>query len=246
VTERRKVVAEVVALYLLTLIAIRGVVELVRGLGLNELLLAAVPILFMYAPVWSCRLRGADPDRYPISILWPWTDPKPWLEALRLNAILWAALFVPFVLGYHLWQTYGLPALQEILPWRLYARAPELQWIWPASPIKLLLYHVFFVAIPEEMFYRGYLQSRLDEVLPPRWSVLGTMVGPGLLATCVLFAFGHSLVILQWWHVFIIVPSLVFGWLRIRTGDVIAGALFHASCNVTVAVLDTLYGIVPP
>lgn len=243
---RRQVVTEVLVLYLVTLVAIRGVVELVRGLGLHELLLAAVPILFMYTPVWSCRWRGADPDRYPISIAWPWTDGKVWLDALKINLALWAVLTVPFVLGYHLWQTIGVPTVQELLHVRLYPELPALQWTWPSAPLKLALYHLFFVAIPEEMFYRGYLQSRLDEVFAPRWNVLGTLVGPGLLITCVLFAFGHSLVILQWWHVFIVVPSLVFGWLRIRTGDVIAGALFHAWCNVTVAVLDTLYGIVPP
>ena len=245
-SQRRKVLLEVAVLYLVTLAAIRGVVELEAVVNSPyDILLVAVPILFMYAPVWSCRLRGADPDQYPISIVWPWTDPKPWLEALRINLVLWAVVLVPFVLGFHLWHTYGVPALAD-LGVRLYPKLPELQWTWPSAPLQLALYHLFFVAVPEEMFYRGYVQSRLDEVFPPRWRVLGALVGPGLLLTCVIFAFGHSFVIWQWWHVFIVVPSLVFGWLRIRTGDVIAGALFHAWCNVTVAVLETLYGIVPP
>ena len=67
-----------------------------------------------------------------------------------------------------------------------------------------------------------------------------------VLWTCLLFAFGHSLVIFQWWHVFIIIPSLAFGWLRERTDGIVAGAFFHAWCNVAVTTLDTLYGIVPP
>ena len=71
-------------------------------------------------------------------------------------------------------------------------------------------------------------------------------VRPGWLLTCVLFAFGHSIVIFQWWHFAIFFPALVFGWMRARTGGVIAGALFHAWCNVTVNVLDALYGVVHP
>lgn len=243
-----RVWGEVLALYFGTLVAIRAAVQVVGGLSgvpYADLLLAVVPILFMYAPVWACRLRGADPWDYPMALP-SFRESEPWVEALRLNLVLWAVLAVPFVLAYHGWQTYGVPWLQDALGVRLFAKLPALQWTFPSNPLKLVAYHLFYVAIPEEMFYRGYLQSRLDEILPPRWTVLGTKVGPGLLATCVLFAFGHSIVILQWWHVFIVVPSVVFGWLRARTNGVVAGAFFHAWCNVTVATLDTLYGIVPP
>lgn len=236
---------EVPLLYLLTLVAIRVVVQLVQTAGLPELLLAAVPILFMYAPVWSCRLRGADPWDYPMALP-SFRDTEAWLGAAKLTVVLCVVIVVPYVLGYHLWQTVLVPALQDGLHVHLYSVRPALRWTWPANPLKLVAYHLFFVAIPEEMFYRGYLQTRLDELWAPRWSVLGTRVGPGLLVTCVLFAFGHSLVVLQWWHVFIVVPSLAFGWLRQRTGGIVAGAFFHAWCNVTVAVLDTMYGIVPP
>lgn len=242
---RLAVWGEVLGLYLITLVAIRAVVELVPALGLPDVLLAAVPILFMYAPVWSCRLRGDDPWAYPMALP-SFGEAGPWLEAARWALLLAAAVAVPFVLGYHFWQTMGVPWLQDLLGVRLFSRPPALGWTWPAAPLKLVVYNLFFVAIPEEMFYRGYMQTRLDRLYRPRWRVLGTRIGPGLLWTCLLFAFGHSLVVVQWWHVFIIVPSLAFGWLRARTGGIVAGALFHAWCNVTVTTLDTLYGIVPP
>jgi uncharacterized protein len=245
VSDRAKVWAEVWALYLLTLIAIRLVVTIVQGTGAPDLLLVASPLLFMYAPVWACRLRGADPWDYPMAL------PALSERGVWVRGLLWACLFaallaVPFFVGYHLWQTTGVPLVEDALHVRLYPRRPALAWTWPSAPLKLVAHHLVFVAFPEEMFYRGYLQTRLNELYPQRWRVFGVAVGPALLFTSVLFAFGHSLVVVQWWHVFIVVPSLAFGWLREKTGGIVAGAFFHAWCNVTVSTLDTLYGIVPP
>ncbi|HHO50297.1 MAG TPA: CPBP family intramembrane metalloprotease [Deltaproteobacteria bacterium] len=244
---QRAVLIEVGLLYVVTLLAIRGIVSLVQGLGLPDVLLVAVPVLFMYAPVWSCRLRGADPWAYPMALPdWPWNNPGDWWRALRWGGGLSLLVAIPFVVGYHVWQIELVPLVQDALGVRLYPIPPRLRWIWPSNLPLLVAYHLFYVAIPEEMFYRGYMQTRLDEVWAPRWSIAGAVVGPGLLVTCVLFALGHSLVVVQWWHVFIVIPSLGFGWLRARTGGVLAGAFFHAWCNVSVGTLDTLYGIVPP
>lgn len=244
---RGPVLKEVLALYVVTLVAIRIAVDLNRLAGLPEIILAAVPILFMYAPVWVCQWRGVDSWDYPLAVP-AFRDWRAWLRPMGPAAAFAAAIFVPFVLGYHVWQTQGVPWVEELLSVRLYPSRPSLQWTLPTALgfLKLVGYQVFFVAIPEEFFYRGYMQTRLDETFGRPWKVFGTYVGPGLLWTCVLFAFGHSFVILQWWHVFIIFPSLAFGWLRARTDGVLAGAYFHAFCNLTVGVLDTMYGIVPP
>ena len=246
---------EVVGLWLVTLLAISGVVAGVRA-GAPDLLLAAVPILFMYAPVWWLRARGEDPDAYPLHLP-AFSDRAAWAEAFRVAGVPILVLFVPFVLGYHLWQTEGLPLvarwLLETFPeWsrELGVGIPNIRyegtWPRPGTFAMLVGYHLFFVAIPEELFYRGYMQSRLDAQFGTPWRILGADLGWGWLITCVLFALGHSLVQVQWWHLFIVFPSLIFGWMRARTGGIMAGALFHAWSNITVTTLDTLYGIVPP
>lgn len=227
----RPVLREVVLLWLATLLAIRLVVSAVTGLGLPDLVLVLVPVLFMYAPVALLRARGVDSDLYPLALP-AFRDRASWLGAARLAFGVAAIVAVPYLVAYHLWQT------------ALFGLSPS--WTLPSSMLTLVGYHLFFVAIPEEMFYRGYMQSRLDEVWAPRWTILGARLGPGWLLTCALFAFGHSIVLFQWWHFAIFAPSLVFGWMRARSGGVVAGALFHAWCNVTVTTLDTLYGVVPP
>jgi len=117
---------------------------------------------------------------------------------------------------------------------------------WSALPdafLTLVAYQIFFVAIPEEFFYRGYLQTRLNELHPRRFTVLGVRLGWGAVVANLLFAFGHSVVQLQWWHFATFFPGLLFAWARERTGGVVPGALFHAFCNVSVITLDALYGI---
>ncbi len=232
----RGVWVEQIGLWLATLLLIRLVV-LINDAGMHEVVLAFVPVLFMYMPVLACWVRGVDDAIYPLGIPRIRGNPGPWVEALKINAVLIGGIAIPFVIAYHFWQTLVF--------------GHEFEGTLPSQPFMLVGYHLFFVAIPEEMFYRGYMQSRFDEAYPPeqsrfRMRIGRDVLGSGLLITCVLFAFGHSIVQVQWWHFAIILPSLVFGWLRTRTDNIIAGAFFHAWCNITVAFLDTAYGIVPP
>lgn len=224
---RRAVLLELTALWLVTLLAIRLVVS-VQAMGLPDWTLAAVPFLFIYVPVALCRWRGVDSYAYRIAIP-AFSDRPAWREAFRWAGILIAIVAVPWFIGYHLYQTH------------LFGLSPH--WKMPKDAALLVPYHLFFVAIPEEFFYRGYLQTRLNEVFPRKFLLFGQPVGWAIPIACLFFAFGHSLVVLRWWHFATFFPGLIFGWLREKTGNPLAGALFHAWCNVTVTTLDTIYGI---
>ena len=227
--DRRSVFWEVALMWLGTLVVVRVWLAIVDA-GLHEVFKAVVPILFMYVPVFVCWLRGVDSYDYPLYIP-RLRDGDAWGEALRLNAVVIVLFTGPYLVGYHFWTT-------------IVMRGEYMSGELPESVLMLVGYHLFFVAVPEEFFYRGYVQTRLDEVYRPKWNIFGVKMGWGWLLTCVIFAFGHSIVIFQWWHFAIIFPSLIFGWLRSRTGGVLAGAIFHAWCNVTVSILDHVYGLV--
>lgn len=213
---------------MVTLLLIRAVVMLQRGAGLPDWVLAAVPLLFIYAPVLLCRLRGVDSWSYRLSIP-AFRDVGAWAGALKLTALVSAVIGLPFLGGYHVYQT------------RLFGAEPGAGL--PDGLLTLVAYQLFFVAIPEEFFYRGYFQTRLNELFPRRWLVFGTPIGWGAVIASAYFAFGHSLVEVQWWHFATFFPGLVFAWMRERTGGVVAGAFFHAVCNITVVMLDTHYGL---
>lgn len=157
-------------------------------------------------------------------------DPRRLLRD-GLRAVAWSVglallFFPPFWYGYVLW-------------WK-----PTSPFVLPAFDGLLTdaLGQLLVIALPEEAFYRGYLQTTLDEQLPSGRRLLGARVGWGLVVTSALFAVGHVLTEVHPNRLAVFFPALVFGWLRARTGGVGAPALFHALCNLFASYVGRGYG----
>ena len=111
----------------------------------------------------------------------------------------------------------------------------------PPDAAMLALSQLVVVAIPEELFFRGYLMERLERVWPPTRRLFGAKVGWALLVSSALFAIGHVAVIPNPQRLAVFFPALLFGWMRARTGSIAAGALYHALCNILADTLHTSY-----
>jgi membrane protease YdiL (CAAX protease family) len=143
-----------------------------------------------------------------------------------------ALVAVPFFFGWRVWESHFAP--------------PGLSFALSVPPMEAaneVAGQLFVIALPEEAFYRGYLQSRLDDAWPPRWRVLGATVGPGLLGASVIFALGHVATVHFATRLAVFFPALLFGWLRARTGGIGASVCFHMLCNVYSQALGRGYGI---
>ena len=151
--------------------------------------------------------------------------------ALAWAAALLAIVAVPYWFGWRHW-------------WKpTHAFAPQLLFARPTDAANEILGQLVVIALPEEAFYRGYLQSRLDEVWPGRVSIAGARVGLGLVVASVIFALGHVATIHSPVRLAVFFPALVFGWLRARTGGIGASIVFHGACNVLSEALGRGYGI---
>ncbi|MGC4064207.1 MAG: MrtC family glutamic-type intramembrane protease [Polyangiaceae bacterium] len=99
------------------------------------------------------------------------------------------------------------------------------------------------VALPEEVFYRGYLQTSLDDAWKSRVKLFGGTLSPGLVVTSAIFALGHVLTEPNPSRLAVFFPSLLFGWLRTRTRGVGASVGFHALSNLYSAYLGRCFGM---
>jgi len=89
----------------------------------------------------------------------------------------------------------------------------------------------------EEIFFRGYIQSRVDQAFGCPFRLLGFEFGMGLLVSSLLFGLIHALNTVDyfgghfdfgWWYgVQNIFTGLFFGCVRARTGSVLPGAILH-------------------
>ena len=236
--QRRKVWFELMALWLGILLLIRLLVFLYNSLGVHEVVLGAVPLLFIYGPVLLCNVRKTDSYAYRLYVP-GFSDIQTWLQACKLALMLNVGIWVWFIPLYWLYYTYGMQFFWGI-------EAKSFVGTLPKELLLTVLYQIFYVALPEEFFYRGYFQTRLNELYPRKWNIWGAQLGMGAVYANLFFAFGHSVVQFQWWHFATFFPGMLFAWAREKSNGVASGALFHACCNIGIIVLDTAFGLRSP
>jgi membrane protease YdiL (CAAX protease family) len=105
--------------------------------------------------------------------------------------------------------------------------AIDFAWQLDAAAISRSLVHqLVWVALPEEIFFRGYLWQRLQQEADP--APTRTRL---ILANATLFAITHYLIHPGGWALATWLPGLYFAWLRCRTGTVTLPILCHALAN---------------
>jgi membrane protease YdiL (CAAX protease family) len=187
--------------------------------------------LFLYLPLWAMRRRDEYPEDYGART-------EGWQRSLRLFLILSAITLPLYAAGFFLYAK-----LSHSLPWEVarslspYRPRADIAFRLPRRFPLHVVDQLLVVALPEEFFYRGYLQQRLELQFGEGRPILGIRAGRAFLLTQVLFALGH-LVEPYPWRLAVFFPALLFGWLRKRSQTLLAGVLYHAACNLTVLVLE--------
>lgn len=220
---------------LVTAFSITAIVTLISYLAPPTYAATLVGAVFLASTYWLVLRHDTSTIRHHGLGFGGVFEPEPFefkaIASAAGSAALWCAgmalLFLPpFLIGYRIW--FG--------PEQSLAFAPS------SEPFDEALGQVFAVALPEEMFYRGYLQTALDDAIRPRFRVLGASIGWGLVISSAVFALGHLLTTPNPARLAVFFPSLLFGWLRTRTGGIGAAVLFHAACNLFSAYLARGYG----
>ncbi|MBI2082826.1 MAG: CPBP family intramembrane metalloprotease [Deltaproteobacteria bacterium] len=168
-------------------------------------------LLLFYIPIIHNRFRRLSLHFFESNL-------RHLTASLKIFFFTSLLIFPLFLIGNHLYQTviWG-HSFNPSLPERLSS---------------LLLLQVALIALPEEVFFRGWLQPLIRKHLPPFKTIA---------LTSFIFAFSHSVIAMQWWHFAIFFPGCVFGWLKEKTGTVTASVLFHTVSNLLVAWISSAY-----
>lgn len=106
----------------------------------------------------------------------------------------------------------------------------------------LLFYQFMYVALAEEVFFRGYLQCNILKLAQPitdRRLWVKKWISIVLSAAC--FAFAHVIVQGRITSILTFLPGLVLGWLFIRTGSLLAPVLFHGLANICYIIIVGMF-----
>ena len=89
------------------------------------------------------------------------------------------------------------------------------------SPGAFLMRQAFLVALPEEVFFRGYLYDAFEE---KGWEPI--------IPSSLLFAAGHLVIHASLFRALTFFPALLFGWGRKKSGNIYVPVLLHLLFNL--------------
>jgi membrane protease YdiL (CAAX protease family) len=221
---RKALVTEIIAVFGLQLAIIVTLVQLDNILGFGGNLHVLVGVVFIALPVMILDRRGRPYYRYGMRVDKVHVD-------LFFTLAAAAVTFIPIaLLASYVWEFVWDTNLR---PWRF---------VLPAGYPGVAISHLLVVALPEEVFYRGYIMGRLDDIFPKKINIIGAKIGWSLPIQAVLFALGHFLVDFNPGRLAVFFSALAFGWLKTRRQSLGAPVLFHAASNIFMQLLLAGYG----
>lgn len=235
------------------LLAFAGVAVLVTGLvqikftlpAVGQLGSALVAVLFLYVPVFFAWRRKEDLDTYGF-------HSEPVKRGLIFASVAFAVIFPLFVAGYFAFYEIACKSdlLSNLVPRGMCTRYGGLDAVhWPKVALmaestaqiftlEFCAVQLIVVALPEELFFRGFLLHLLEKRFPPKRKVLGGGIGLALVLSSLAFAVIHLPKDGDPRALATFFPGLMFGWMRSATGSILAGTVTHAGSNILVRFLD--------
>jgi len=195
-----------------------GVVAAIRLLNMQsafELKWLLIPCLLVVAALLPTWLRASEFPRLGL-------DREHATASLALAGIMCLCAIPAVFLGLWLMVRMHLP-----IPLRPAITGPHDWFAW-------LTYQFLYVAVAEEMFFRGYLQANVMKWLGDTRPV-GHYVAVVVSAGC--FALAHVAVQGQIASLFTFLPGLLLAWLFLRTRSLLAPILFHGLANVSYGII---------
>jgi membrane protease YdiL (CAAX protease family) len=221
--------------------ALAGLGRAVPFVGRN--LGALVAVVFLYLPVYFAWRRKEELVDYGFR-----RDPlgKGLIIGVGVPLLIFPLFALAFVAFYDLVCDPGREAWLRQLA--MPGSCPRFRgWAGIKAPaidldlLELAFVQVVVIALPEELFFRGFIHQLLERAMPPRRRLWGGGIGWALVLSSALFAAGHLAAGLDPRRLAVFFPGLLFGWMRSATGSILAGTIAHAASNLYIHILERMF-----
>jgi len=118
--------------------------------------------------------------------------------------------------------------------------------------LSTVFWQFFFSGFGEEIVWRGYVQSRLNQAFGRPMREFGVQFGIGLIVTSILFGFFHAFNTFDpeiglaslslGWALFTTFSGLLFGILREKTGSLLTPGIAHGLPDAVGEALGKIFG----
>ncbi len=98
--------------------------------------------------------------------------------------------------------------------------------------LKWFLIYFLGVSVPEEFFFRGFMQGRFNMFFDRKFKFLGVSLGPGFFLQSIFFMIIHLIWSLHVVRFLVFFPGLLFGFLREKYLSIVPPIIFHTFSNV--------------
>jgi membrane protease YdiL (CAAX protease family) len=204
---------------------------------------ALISVMFLYTPIVFAHRRREDLDDYGFRM-------APVARGLRYAGLGMAVIFPLFVCGFVAFYEVACESslLAHVVPPGTCLgfhgvtgiHLPNLVWspMPEASFTKFCAMQWIVVALPEELFFRGFLLQLLEQRFPPKRRFLGGGIGWALVLSAAAFAIVHVPRQGDPRQLAVFFPGLLFGWMRSATGSIFASTVTHGASNILIRLLE--------
>lgn len=231
--------------------------HLANATGLGDVIFTGIAAFQLYVPLWLIQRGGEAPESHAIHAHGALLGPiaalralvvrglrrrrirlrrgplrrllahygrgatfraRPFFEDIGFAVVVAVVTFVPFAVAHHFWQ-------EQVFhhTFRGFTEPDDLR--------IMLLKQTFLIALPEELFYRGFLEHRLERVWPTTKTLLGLPIGRTVVVASFLFALGHFLGEYNPARLGPFFPAFVFSMLVRRSRSITGSVLYHGLSN---------------
>lgn len=218
---KKSAILEIIAAILVTFCAVWFFEKLRLSGGLvKQIGILGIPVFLIYSPFLFAKISRSNPDNFGITL--------DGAKRSILFAVKTSVVVLPiFTIAYFLYK--GIFLHKEM---NIHFNKPF---------FSVAIWNFVGIAFPEEVFFRGYLQTRLKEFTSAEIRLFKTRLSVAAVLASALFAIAHLLTSFDASRLAVFLPSCLFGWVRDRTESILGPAVLHWLCNTLLFLLCGFY-----